>query len=75
MRTTLDLDGDLLERAKESLDAGTYRETITRAVEDAVARVDLRRLVERIEGSDLTWELDDLLAYRRTEAGHRGPST
>ncbi len=45
MCTTVELDRDLLERAKEVMDAPTYRETITRALEEAVARVERRRLL------------------------------
>ena len=69
MRTTVDLERGLLERAKEALGATTYREAITRALNDAVARADLRKLLDRIEGSDSTWSLDEALAYRRTERG------
>jgi Arc/MetJ family transcription regulator len=70
MRTTVDLDRSLLERAKEALGTSTYREAITRALEEAVARADLRRLVDELEGSDATWDLDALLSYRRVERGH-----
>ena len=72
MRTTVDLDRSLLERAKKALGTATYREAITRALEEAVARADLRRLVDQLEGSDATWDLDALLSYRRLEHGH-GP--
>lgn len=70
MRTTVELDRDLIERAMEAMDAATYRETITRALEEAVARVERRRVLDRIESSDLTWALDDLTAYRRAADGH-----
>ncbi|MEX1256723.1 MAG: hypothetical protein WEG36_03790 [Gemmatimonadota bacterium] len=70
IRTTVDLDRELLERAKEALDAPTYREAITRALEEAVSRIELRRLLESVEGSDLAWDLDALLAHRRAERGH-----
>jgi Arc/MetJ family transcription regulator len=71
MRTTVDLDRTLLERAKEALGTATYREAITRALEEAVSRADLRRLLDELEGSDATWDLDALLSYRRPEHGHR----
>jgi Arc/MetJ family transcription regulator len=70
MRTTVDLDRSLLERAKEALGTSTYREAITRALEEAVSRADLRRLLDELEGSDATWDLDSLLAYRRLDRGH-----
>lgn len=70
MRTTVDLDRELLDRAKEALDARTYREAIIRALNEAIARADLRVLLYSIEGSDLTWDLDELLAYRRADRGH-----
>ena len=70
MRTTVDLDRSLLDRAKEALGTATYREAITRALEEAVSRADLRHLLDQLEGSDATWELDALLSYRRFEHGH-----
>lgn len=70
MRTTVDLDRSLLERAKEALGTSTYRDAITRALEEAVSRTDLRRLLDELEGSDATWDLDALLSYRRVERGH-----
>lgn len=69
MRTTVDLDRSLLERAKEALGTSTYREAITRALEEAVSRADLRRLLDELEGSDATWDLDALLEYRRLDRG------
>lgn len=70
MRTTVDLDRALLERAKKALGTATYREAITRALEEAVSRADLRQLLDELEGSDATWDLDALLSYRRLEHGN-----
>ena len=70
MRTTVDLDRSLLERAKEALGTATYREAITRALEEAVSRASLLRLLDELEGSDAVWDLDALLSYRRLEHGH-----
>lgn len=70
MRTTVDLDRSLLERAKKALGTATYREAITRALEEAVSRADLRRLLNDLEASDATWDLDALLSYRRLEHGY-----
>lgn len=65
MRTTVDLDRDLLERARQVMEADTFRDTITRALEDVVARAETKRLLSNLEDSDLTWSLDELLSYRR----------
>jgi Arc/MetJ family transcription regulator len=70
MRTTVHLDRELLERAKAVLGTSTYREAITRALEEAVSRAELRVLLDDLEGSDVTWGLSELLAYRRLERGH-----
>lgn len=69
MRTTVDLDRSLLERAKEALGTSTYREAITRALEEAVSRADMRRLLDELEGSDAVWDLEALLSYRRLGRG------
>lgn len=69
MRTTVDLDRSLLDRAKEALGTSTYREAITRALEEAVSRVEMRRLVDELEGSDAVWDLDALMSYRRVGRG------
>jgi Arc/MetJ family transcription regulator len=69
MRSTVDLDRELLERAKAALGTSTYREAIRRALEEAVSRAEMRVLVDELEGSDLTWGLEELLAYRRVENG------
>lgn len=69
MRTTIDIDRDLLERAKAALDAPTYKATIEKALEDVVERGALHRAVDELKGSDLSWDLDELLAYRRLGHG------
>jgi Arc/MetJ family transcription regulator len=69
IRTTVDLDRDLLDRAKKALDARTYREAITRALTEAVDRADLRRLIDALEGSDASWDLEELFSYRRARRG------
>lgn len=73
MRTTVDLDRSLLERAKKALGTSTYQEAITRALEEAVSRAGMRDLLDDLEGSDATWDLDELLAYRA--ATSRPPGT
>jgi Arc/MetJ family transcription regulator len=51
-RTTINLDMELVARAREVLEAGNTTETVHAALRDVVRREDLRRLTE--------WELEDL---------------
>ncbi|MBI4519526.1 MAG: hypothetical protein HY701_01710 [Gemmatimonadetes bacterium] len=67
MRTTVDIDRELLERAKKALGVRTFREAIVRSLEDATARREMRQLVDQLEGSDAVWSLEEALAYRRLE--------
>ena len=70
MRTTLDIDRTLLERAKEVLDAASFTEAIERALTEAVARAEVRRGWEGVMASDLSWgSVDELLEYRRRHGG------
>lgn len=70
MRTTLDLDRELLERAKEVLGAESFTEAIETALRAAVARTEARAAWEALVGSDLSWEsVDELLEYRRERGG------
>jgi Arc/MetJ family transcription regulator len=69
MRTTIDIDRQILERAKTALQARSYKEAIEQALEQAVRQAELRRLMAELEGSDLTWDVDELLAYRRMDRG------
>ena len=66
MRTTLELDRDLLERAKSALGASSFTEAIETALRDAVARAENRRGWDALIGLDLSWEsVEDLIEYRR----------
>jgi Arc/MetJ family transcription regulator len=70
MRTTLDLDRSLLERAKEALGARSFTEAIETALREAVARADARTAWDALSGSDLSWgSVDELLEYRRRFGG------
>lgn len=69
MRTTIEIDRRMLERAKRALEAKTYKQAIERALQQAIRQADLRRLVDELEGSDLSWDVDELLAYRRLGHG------
>lgn len=69
MRTTIDIDRKLLDRAKRALRASTYREAVERALKDALLRSNLEAATTALEGSDLSWDPEELLAYRRLERG------
>lgn len=69
MRTTIDVDRDLLERAKEALDVRTYKDAIVRSLEAAIQRAELVRLTDELDGGDIVWGLEEALAYRRLEGG------
>lgn len=69
MRTTLDIDRQLLDRAKAALDATTYTEAIERALRQALARAELDALLDSLSGQDLVWSLDELRAYRQVGRG------
>lgn len=51
-RTSLNLDLDLVARAREILDTSTTTDTVHRALEDVIRRDALQRLAE--------WDLGDL---------------
>lgn len=66
MRTTLDLDRQLLEEAKEALGAASFTEAIETALQESLARTRHRRAWEALQGSGHSWgSVDELLDYRR----------
>lgn len=69
MRTTLDIDRQLLDRAKAALGVTTYTEAIERALGQAVAHAELDALLDALRGQDLVWSLDELRAYRQVARG------
>ena len=69
MRTTLDLDRALLERAKAALGVSTYTEAIERSLEQAIAAAEIDALLEAVRGQDLVWSVDELRAYRQRGRG------
>lgn len=70
MRTTLDLDRDLLERAKKALGAGSFTEAIETALRDALRRTEAKAAWDALRGSERSWEsVEDLLEYRRRHGG------
>ncbi len=69
MRTTLDIDRNLLERAKTALGASTYTEAIERSLSRAVEQAEVDALLNSLRGEDLVWSLDDLRAWRQVSHG------
>ena len=69
MRTTLDIDRDLLERAKAALGAATYTEAIERSLDQAIAGAETDRLLDDLRGQDLVWSVDELREFRHTGRG------
>lgn len=69
MRTTIEIDRDLLERVKRALGTSTYRETVERALERVDRLSEMESALDALEGSRLSWELKDLLDYRRLDRG------
>jgi Arc/MetJ family transcription regulator len=70
MRTTLDLDRELLEKAKEALGARSFTEAIETALREAVARAEARRGWEELAGAELSWDsVEELRRYRARHGG------
>ena len=69
-RTTVDLDVDELERAKETLGTKTTRETLNTALREVNRRDSLARAAELIERGALeVVDPEDLAALRRARVG------
>lgn len=70
MRTTLDLDRELLERARRVLGEDSFTATIERALREVVERAESRKAWEELIASDLSWkDVDELIRYRRRYGG------
>ncbi len=70
MRTTLDLDRELLEKTREALGAGTFTETIERALRLTLEQTRASQGWAMLAGSDLSWESPEAVkAYRREWGG------
>ena len=72
MRTTLDIDRELLDRARSALGAATYTEAIERSLSQAIAGAELETVLESVRGEDLVWGLDELREHRRMGRGLPG---
>ena len=69
VRTTIEIDRELLERVKCALGASTYRETVERALERVDRLSEIADALDALEGSDLSWDVEELLGYRRLDRG------
>jgi hypothetical protein len=69
MRTTLDIDRELLDRARAALGVATYTAAIERALSQVIAGAELEAVLESVRGDDLVWSLEDLQAHRRMGRG------
>lgn len=70
MRTTLDLDRDLLEQTREALGVGTFTETIERALRLTLEQTQASRGWAKLVGSGLSWDSPEAVeAYRREFGG------
>ena len=70
LRTTLDLDRSLLERARQALRARSFTEAIESALREAVARAEGRQAWEALVGSEMSWgSIEELLDHRRRFGG------
>ena len=66
MRTTLDLDRELLEKAKEKLGAKTYTDAIEAALRAVVSKSDALAAWDALAGSELSWpSLDEYFEFKR----------
>lgn len=72
MRTTLDIDRELLDRARTALGATTYTEAIERSLAQAIRYAELEEVLASVQGSDAVWSLEELQAFRRTGRGDPG---
>ena len=64
MRTTVEIDGELLAEAMRLLGARTKRETIQRALEEVVRERRRQLLRRKLGNTDLALDLDELERLR-----------
>lgn len=70
MRTTLDLDRELLDKAKDVLGVESFTDAIETALREVIGRAEARSAWKELVGSDMSWDsVEDLLAYRRQYGG------
>ena len=72
MKTTMDIDADLLRQAREALGAATNREAVHASLEAVVRRRKLQALVDAFGTVPFDLSPDDLRKQRRKRSAH-GP--
>ena len=70
MKTTLDIDAELLKQAKEALGVSTIKETVHASLEAVVRRRKLQVLADSFGAVPFEMTLEDLRAQRRKRSGH-----
>jgi len=70
MKTTLDIDTDLLNQAKEALGVATIKETVRASLEAVVRRRKLQALADSFGAVPFDMTLEDLRAQRRKHSAH-----
>ncbi|MBI3466499.1 MAG: type II toxin-antitoxin system VapB family antitoxin [Planctomycetes bacterium] len=69
MKTTVEIDDDLLERAKQALSTGTIKQTVERSLEAVVRRKALEHLAAAAGKMDLDLTAAGLRLQRRKRLG------
>jgi Arc/MetJ family transcription regulator len=71
MRTTLVIDEDLIDEAKEVSGAKTKKEAIEKALREFIRKRKSRKLLD-LEGKvELSYTVEDLIKRRRKDVPHR----
>ncbi|HXX80067.1 MAG TPA: type II toxin-antitoxin system VapB family antitoxin [Thermodesulfovibrionales bacterium] len=71
MRTTLAINKDLLDEAKELSGAKTKKETIEKALKELIQRRKSKKLID-LEGQvELSYTVEELIKRRRKDVPHR----
>ena len=71
MRTTLAINEDLLDEAKELSGAKTKKETIEKALKELIQRRKSKKLID-LEGQvELSYTVEELIKRRRKDVPHR----
>ena len=73
MKTTLDIDEELLKQAKEALNAATFKETVRASLEAVVRQRKLRALADSFGSIEFDMSPEDLRRQRRKGTRRHGP--
>ena len=70
MKTTLDIDEQLLKEAKEALGAATIKETVRASLDAVVRQKKLRDLTDVFGAVSFDMSVNDLRMQRRKRSAH-----